>query len=63
MDPGCPERLNWAFLLWVLSFRKRMRPRILRALSELSSTKQVVQLTSRRGVARWLGQIERERAA
>lgn len=58
LSPGCPEQLDWEFLRWIATFRKQRRPRILRSLSELSLTKQVVHLTTRRGVRRWLVQVE-----
>jgi adenylate kinase family enzyme len=59
LSPGCPERLKWEFLRYVAFFRRYGRPRILRSLGAISPTKQVVRLTSRRGMARWLGRIQR----
>jgi adenylate kinase family enzyme len=48
LDPGCPERLDWAFLRYIAAYRRRGRPRTLRALSELPTSTQVVHLTSSR---------------
>jgi adenylate kinase family enzyme len=59
LGPRCPERLDWGFLRYIAGYRKRGRPRTLRALGELSPSKRVVQLTSRRAVERWLEQLER----
>jgi adenylate kinase family enzyme len=56
MGAGCPERLNWKLLCWVVAYRKQGRPRILRALRALSPVTQIVHLTSRREMARWLEQ-------
>jgi adenylate kinase family enzyme len=54
MSAGCPERLDGKFLRWVVAYRKRRRPRVLRALWELPSSTRVVHLASRREIARWL---------
>jgi adenylate kinase family enzyme len=59
LDPGCPERLDWEFLRYIATYRKRGRPRLLRALSELPPSRQVVHLTSRREMAHWLERTER----
>jgi adenylate kinase family enzyme len=54
LSAGCPERLDWEFLRWVVAYRKRGRPRVLRALRELPLCTRVVHLASRREMARCL---------
>lgn len=54
MAPGCTERLNWEFLVWILRYRRDRRPEILRKLGELPPTTEVVMLRSRREVAAFL---------
>ena len=29
LAPGCPEKLDWKFLMWIWVYRKRSRPKIL----------------------------------
>jgi adenylate kinase family enzyme len=59
---GCCERLSWAYLRWIWSYRRRRRPGVLEALRKLPPSKEIVVLTSRREMARWLQQV-RESAA
>lgn len=33
MGPGCPEKIDAEFLRWIITFRRRVRPRIVRALA------------------------------
>lgn len=61
MGEGCPERFDWAFLQWVWSFRKRARPRIVQKLNALPSSTEVVVLTSRRQMARWLEKVRQKK--
>lgn len=61
MGEGCPERFDWAFLQWIWVFRKRSRPRIMEKLSALPASTQVVVLTSRREMARWLEAVRKNK--
>jgi len=55
MAPGCPERLDLAFLRWVWSFRRRVRPRLLEMLAAFEARGgRLVTLRSRREVDAWL---------
>jgi adenylate kinase family enzyme len=60
MGEGCPEQFDWAFLRWIASFRRQARPRIVRKLGELPATTEVVVLTSRREMARWLEGVRKD---
>jgi adenylate kinase family enzyme len=51
-DLGVYDRINWSFLSWVSSFRRRQRPRILDRVEDF--TGEVVVLRRRREVARYL---------
>ena len=57
MGEGCPERYDRAFLQWIATFRRRRRPRIVERLRALPPGKQIVVLTSRREMARWLEDV------
>jgi adenylate kinase family enzyme len=54
MAEGCPEKLDWEFLKWILRYRKDRRPKVLARLRELGESKRVVILPSRRAVRRYL---------
>ncbi len=59
MADGCPERLNWEFVRWILEFRKQTRPKIMTALRDGGSAKRVYVVTSnaqsRALLKRWTG--------
>lgn len=59
---GCPERLSWEFLRWVWDYPRRRRPGVLRQLAALPPDRQVIVLTSRAAVARFLAQLRRSAA-
>ncbi|WP_337041710.1 DNA topology modulation protein [Emticicia sp. 17c] len=33
MREGCPEKLDWEFIIWILSFRHRQRPLVLKHIN------------------------------
>jgi adenylate kinase family enzyme len=51
MAPGCPERLDFGFLRYVLSFRRRVLPRIEAGLAGFGG--EVVRLRAPREIARF----------
>jgi adenylate kinase family enzyme len=55
VSAGCPERLSLVYLLWIWTYRRKRRPRILYMLRQLSPEKYVVILKSRRSVKDFLG--------
>lgn len=57
MAEGCPEKLDWPFVEWILRYRKDRRPGVLARLSELDATKHVVILPSRAAVRRYLENV------
>lgn len=52
LPEGCPERLEWQFLIWVWNFERRSRERVISLL--VASGLPVVHLRTRREVERWL---------
>ena len=54
MAEGCPERLDWPYLRWILAYRRDRRPKILQRLTELKEEKQVLVLASRRETKEFL---------
>ncbi|WP_164821436.1 DNA topology modulation protein [Paenibacillus koleovorans] len=58
MAQGCPERLDWAFLKWVWSFRKRSRPLLLDKLENARSTHRVILFRKPQEVEAFLRDIE-----
>ena len=51
--PGCPERFDPKFILWVWNYPRRSRPKTLRLLE--TTAKPVVVLNSPAAVRRWIG--------
>ena len=58
ITPGCPERIEWEFLVYILKFRRKSRTHILDALTGFKGD--LVRLTSRRHVNRYLRSMEQE---
>ena len=54
LPKGCHERLNWEFIRWIWTYRKRRRVAILRRLAELKDRKHVVILQSSADIERCL---------
>jgi adenylate kinase family enzyme len=52
LPDGCPERLEWQFLLWVWNYGRRSRGRVMTLLG--TSGLPVVHLRSKREAERWL---------
>ena len=57
MPEGCPERLDWEFLVWIWNFNKHNRARILRALENAPDVKLIL-LKNRKEVRKYMKQIE-----
>jgi adenylate kinase family enzyme len=57
MAVGCPERLDWTFLTWILAYRRSRRPGVVTRLKELETSKRIVILPSRRAVRQYLTEI------
>jgi hypothetical protein len=51
---GCPERVSWEFLRYVLRFRRHSRPDVLAQLSAHAADAHVIVVGSRRAAARAL---------
>jgi len=58
MAPGCRERFDWSFLVWVWNFRSRDRPRLLDRLERWSPGRTVVTLRGPAEVARYLKTLD-----
>ncbi|GAA0314464.1 DNA topology modulation protein [Bacillus carboniphilus] len=53
MGENCKEKLDWEFLKWVYTYRKKKAPEIRKKLSELTNVK-VITLQSRKETKRFL---------
>ena len=56
MPQGCPEKIDWEFILWIWTFNKTKRPRLYALLQALPKDKVVI-LKSPREVRRFLKQF------
>jgi adenylate kinase family enzyme len=54
---GCPEQLTWEFIWWVLMYRRRRRPEVLRQLAELEAGKRVVILRDAASIERFVASL------
>lgn len=57
MTPGCPEQLNWEFILYTIRFGGRGRSRIEQALNGFPGRR--IRLRSRREVRRFVAGLDR----
>lgn len=57
MPEGCPEKIDWTFIKWVWTFRKRSRPKQMALVDSLRGTKAIHVFTSRRDAYRWLEDV------
>jgi adenylate kinase family enzyme len=60
LTPGCPEKVDWPFLTWIWSYRRKRRPAILERLAQLDDHTQVIIL---RTLAEACALVERCQAA
>ncbi|MEM6380400.1 MAG: DNA topology modulation protein [Bacteroidota bacterium] len=56
---GCPERLNWPFIWYILGYNKSRRPKILAKLAALPSDKKVLMMQNDRQVRQFLHQLSK----
>ena len=58
MANGCPERLSLEFLVWIWSYRRRTRPKILKLLEERKGKREIIRLRSPWEVEQFLTHIK-----
>ena len=58
LNEECPERLDWAFFIWVWNYKKRSKPKIIEALEQVKDRKQVVILKTRKEVKKFSDRIK-----
>lgn len=57
LAPGCPERLDWAFLRWIWKYPHNNRPALMHLLNDHAQSKTVVILRTPSQARRFLGEI------
>jgi adenylate kinase family enzyme len=55
---GCPERLTWEFVWWILTYRRRRRPGILGRLASLRPEQRAIILRRTRDARRYLDALQ-----
>ncbi|MBB3129506.1 adenylate kinase family enzyme [Paenibacillus rhizosphaerae] len=60
LNEECPEKLDWAFFIWVWNYKKRSRSKVMEALEQVKGRKQVVILKSRKEVQEFLDQVKND---
>lgn len=56
------NRMHWGVVRYIRTYRKRMRPKVLRKIEEHAQHARVVTLTSRCQVRRWLSDVTADQA-
>jgi adenylate kinase family enzyme len=57
--PGCPQKVDLAFLRWIWTFPKRTRPKVLRVLGRHAATAEIVRLRSAADIRAFLSRVRR----
>ncbi|TJY43851.1 DNA topology modulation protein [Cohnella pontilimi] len=58
LNEECPEKLDWAFFVWVWNYKKRSRPKIIKALETVKDQKQVIILSTRKQVNEFIDRMK-----
>lgn len=57
MAEGCREKLDLQFMLWIWSYPKRTRPKVLELLNRCSQSKTVIRLRTQAEMERFLAKV------
>jgi hypothetical protein len=63
LAPGCPEKFDWPFIMWIWRYPADDRPIVLAQLAAHAAGRTVVVLRSPRAVQRWLARLREGRGA
>jgi adenylate kinase family enzyme len=58
--PGCPQKVDVAFLRWIWSYPRQTRPKVLAVLGRHAPTTDIVHLRSAADTRRFLSRLRRE---
>ncbi|MFB9277614.1 DNA topology modulation protein [Cohnella cellulosilytica] len=58
LNEECPEKLDWAFFVWVWNYKKRSGSRIIGKLEAVKDSKQVIILRTRKQVNEFINRIK-----
>jgi Adenylate kinase and related kinases len=58
MNEKCPEKIDWAFFLWIWNYKKRSRSKVLNALDQAMDQKKIVILRTRKEVEKFTNGIK-----
>ncbi|WP_019909862.1 DNA topology modulation protein [Paenibacillus sp. HW567] len=60
LNEGCPERLDWPFIVWIWNYRKRSRSKVIAKLEACGEEKQVIILDSRHSIQNFISSLTRQ---
>ncbi len=60
MAAGCPEKLDWEFVLWVWNYPRTRRPRVLQLMREHAAGKKMIRLRSPAEAERYLAAVRQD---
>ncbi len=55
---GCPERFDWPFIWWTVTFHRKRRPRTLATLQRFHDSVRIITLSNSKAVARFLDGLD-----
>lgn len=61
MGEGCPEKIDWQFIQWILHYRRDKRPAVMQKLESYKSSKQILIFHSPKQLKQFLKQLEHSR--
>jgi len=61
--PGCPEKIDIEFLIYVWNFRRDKSPKLRRLIESFQATKKILNFTSPRELEHWLKSLELQEEA
>lgn len=61
LNEECPEKLDWAFFIWVWNYKKRSGKKILDKLERVKDQKEVIIVSTRKQVKELLNSVEKNK--
>ncbi|HEY1054846.1 DNA topology modulation protein [Emticicia fontis] len=59
MTEGCPEKLDWEFIFWIIGYRKSYRPIVLEKIAQYAASRKVLIFQRPAQVKRFLADLEK----
>jgi adenylate kinase family enzyme len=57
MTEGCPEKLDWEFIGWIIGYRQSYRPTVLKKIVQYSTNRQILIFTKPKQIIQFLADL------